>query len=127
MNTSKLSTPALDTSSDSLNAVDQIDQKLDQLTALLNVARCGDFALYDTMTQNNYLWICHELACEITVLMEAETPAVLAKLTALLSVARCEDFASYNAQTQNNYLWTCHEFACEIRRLMDAETAEVQA
>lgn len=107
--------------------IDLIDQKLDQLTALLNVARCGDFALYDTQTQNNYLWICHELACEITVLMGAESPAVLAKLTALLSVARCEDFASYNAQTQNNYLWTCHELAFEIRALIDAETVEVQA
>ena len=127
MNTSKLSTPALDTSSDSPNAVDQIDQKLDQLTALLNVARCEDFALYDTPTQNNYLWICHELACEITVLMEAETLAVLAKLTALLSVARCEDFASYNAQTQNNYMWTCHELASEVRALIDAEMQEVQA
>lgn len=106
--------------------IDLIDQKLDQLTALLNVARCGDFALYDTTTQNNYLWICHELACEITVLMEAESPAALAKLTALLAVACCEDFASYNAQTQNNYMWTCHEFACEVRRRLDAETVEVQ-
>lgn len=127
MNTSKLSTPALDTPSDSLHAVDQTDRKLEQLTALLNVARCGDFASYDTPTQNNYLWICHELACEITVLMEAEPTGVLSKLTALLSVARCEDFASYNAQTQNNYMWTCHEFACEIRRLLDTETVEVEA
>lgn len=127
MNTSKLSTPALATSSDSPNAVDQIDQKLDQLTALLNVARCGDFAIYDTSTKTNYLWICHELACEITVLMEAEPMAVLAQLTALLSVARCEDFASYNAQTQNNYMWTCHEFVCEVRALIDAETVEVHA
>lgn len=109
------------------NNIDRIDQKLDQLTALLNVARCGDFALYDTTTQNNYLWICHELACEITVLMEAEPTGVLAKLTALLAVARCEDFASYNAQTQNNYMWTCHELACEVRALIDAETVEVQA
>ncbi len=108
------------------NNIDLIDQKLDQLTALLNVARCGDFALYDMTTQNNYLWICHELACEITEIMEAASPAVLAKLTALLSVARCEDFASYNAQTQNNYLWTCHELACEVRRRLDAETVEVQ-
>lgn len=107
------------------NNIDLIDQKLDQLLALLNVARCGDFALYDTTTQNNYLWICHELTCEITVLMEAEPTGVLAKLTALLAVARCEDFASYNAQTQNNYLWTCHELAFETRALIDAETVEV--
>ena len=58
------------------NNIDRIDQRLDQLTALLNVARCGDFALYDTTTQNNYLWICHELACEIRRLMDAETVEV---------------------------------------------------
>lgn len=106
---------------------DLIDKKLEQLTALLNVARCGDFASYDTPTQNNYLWICHELACEIKALMEAEPTVVLVKLTTLLAVACCEDFASYNAQIQNNYMWTCHELACELRRLLDAETIGEQA
>ena len=76
MNTSKLSTPALATSSDSPNAVDQIDQKLDQLTALLNVARCGDFASYNAQTQNNYMWTCHEFVCEVRALIDAETVEV---------------------------------------------------
>ena len=49
---------------------------LAQLTALLSVARCEDFASYNAQTQNNYMWTCHEFVCEVRALIDAETVEV---------------------------------------------------
>lgn len=56
----------------SFDADDQIDQKLEQLTALLEVARCDDFASYNDKIQNHYLWACSCLANDIKTLYQQE-------------------------------------------------------
>lgn len=56
----------------SLDADDLIVQKLEQLTALLEVACCEDFASYNDKIQNHYLWACSCLASDIKMLYQQE-------------------------------------------------------
>ncbi|TXH67873.1 MAG: hypothetical protein E6Q83_16440 [Thiothrix sp.] len=49
----------------SLDPVDLINMKLEQLTALLNVGMCEDFTTYSDKIQIGYLWACSSLADEI--------------------------------------------------------------
>lgn len=52
-------------SSKSLHNVDLINMKLEQLTALLSVSTCEDFAEYNNKIKIGYLWACANLADEI--------------------------------------------------------------
>jgi len=49
----------------SLPAVDRINQRLDQLSALLAVAQSDSFTHYTPRVQINYLWTCYSLVEEI--------------------------------------------------------------
>ncbi|MFI0398522.1 MAG: hypothetical protein ACH34X_05550 [Thiolinea sp.] len=49
----------------SIDPIDLINMKLEQLTALLNVGMCEDFTTYNDKIQISYLWACSDLADEI--------------------------------------------------------------
>jgi hypothetical protein len=49
----------------SIEAIDIMDRKLNQLTALLTVSSCESFHDFNTITKSGYLWLCSELANDI--------------------------------------------------------------
>lgn len=56
----------------SLDQVNLISNKLDQLSALLSVGMCDDFSTHSTKIQSDYLWACASITHEIAAIFRGK-------------------------------------------------------